>query len=276
MAPVPVGERAFDRSEYEKADQYFKLVEQKLPSEAVASLAQEVVRRLRFRMPNTGRREDLPTREEIDVLCTALLSPDDDAADNYILQVRSDGTNAQTIYLGYVAGAARQLGEMWETDALSFIDVTLASAKLYRIIRGLRHIVAPGIANGRDEKPALFALVPGETHTLGIAMATDIFRREGWDVDMLVGLEHDVLVDQAERRSYSAVVLIANSDIMMEPLTKLILALRITQPLAHIVIAGNIIDHYPDIVHNVGADAVMKNIETAVTTLNTVIDAPLG
>lgn len=276
MAPVPVGGRAFDRSEYEKADQQFKLVEQKLPSEAVASLAHEVVRRLRFRIPQSVDPNDLPTPEQIDELCAALLSPEEDAANRYILKVRRRGANAQTIFLGYVAGAARKLGEMWEEDALSFVDVTVASGKLYRIIRGLRHIVAPGILDGRDEKPAMFALVPGETHTLGISMATEIFRREGWDVDMLVGLAHDVLVDQAERRSYSAVVLIANSDSMMEPLTRLILALRITQPLAHIVVAGNIIDHHPDIADTVGADAVMKDIETAVTTLRTVIDVPLG
>lgn len=276
MASLPLGGGAFDRSEYEKADQHFKSVEQKLPQEAVASLAQEVVRRLRFRMPHVAQATDLPSEGEIDALCAALLSPDEDAASRLILQVRRDGADAKMIYLGYVAGAARKLGAMWETDDLSFVAVTVASAKLYRIIRGLRNIVAPGIIAGRDERPAMFALVPGETHTLGIAMATDIFRREGWDVDMLVGLDHDMLVDQAERRSYRAVVLTAHSDSMMEPLARLILALRITQPLAHIVVAGNILDHHPDIIHTVGADAVMKSIETSVTTLRNVLDRPLN
>ena len=274
MARVPVDEGAFDRSEYDRADQQFRLVEQKLPREAINDLAREVVRRLRFRMPRSVRKEDLPSAAEIDLLCAALLSTDDDAADRFILGARRDGVDIDTIYLGYVACAARRLGEMWDADEVSFIDVTLGCAKLYRIIRGLRHIVAPGIIYGRDEKPALFALVPGETHTLGIEMATDKFRREGWDEDMMAGLDHEILVDQAERRCYQAVVLVANSDGMLQPLTRLILALRITQPLAHIVVAGNILDHHPDIMHMVGSDAVIRDIDTAIAQLRSIMDEP--
>lgn len=120
----------------------------------------------------------------------------------------------------------------------------------------------------------MFALVPGETHTLGIEIATDIFRREGWDVDMMVGLDHDMLVDHSDRRSYRAIVLVANSDTMIEPLTRLVLALRISHPLSHVVVAGNILDHYPNISSLVGTDAVIKDIETAVKQLRDVLNRP--
>ena len=276
MARVPMGGGAIDRSEYEKADRQFRLAEQELPREAVSALAREVVRRLRFRMPRSLPEEYVPTQGEVDLLCAALLSSEDEAADRYILNARRDGVEVESIYIGYVAGAARRLGEMWDNDEVSFVQVTLGCAKLYRIIRGLRHIVAPGIIYGRDEIPAMFALVPGETHTLGIEIATDMFRRNGWDVDMMVGLEHDLLIDQAERRSYQAIVLVANSDAMVTSLIRLILALRITQPLAHIVVAGNILDHYPDIMHMVGADAVIKDIETAIADLRTVLNQPMA
>lgn len=274
MARAPRNADAFDRSEYDKADQQFRLAEQKLPPQAVEALAREVVRRLAFRMPRTVRKEDLPTQSEIDLLCAALLSTDHDAADRIILAARRDGVDIEAIYLGYVAGAARSLGVMWDEDRISFVDVTLASGRLYRIIRGLRHIVAASFAKGRDERPALFALVPGETHTLGIEMATDMFRREGWDVDMSVGLSHDQLLHQSEERNYRAVVLVAHSDRMIEPLARLILALRITQPLAHIIVAGNVLIHFPDIVDLVGADAVMQDIETASATLRALLDSP--
>lgn len=274
MAKVPMGEKAFDRFEYKKADRQLRLVEQKLPQVAVSSLAREVVRRLAFRMPRAVRKEDLPTLSDIDLLCSALLSKKDDSADRFILAARRDGVQVDAIYLGYIAGAARRLGEMWDNDEISFIDVTLACGKLYRIIRGLRHVIAPGILDNRDEYPALFALVPGETHTLGIEIATDVFRREGWDVDMMVGLDHDMLVEQSDRRSYRAIVLVANSDGMIEPLTRLVLALRISHPLAHLVVAGNILKHHPDINDLVGADAVMRDIGTAVATLRDVIEVP--
>lgn len=271
MAKSPLNIEAFDRSEYQKADAAFRRAEKALPQEAVTSLAREVVRRLAFRAPHVTKAEALPTSDDIEALCEALLSPDDGAADALILTARRDGVPIDVIYLSYVAGAARCLGDKWDSDVISFLQVTLACGKLYRIIRGLRHVIAPTIGKDRDEHPAMFALVPGETHTLGIEIATDIFRREGWDVDMMVALEHDTLVAKSDKRSYRAIVLVANSDGMVEPLARLVLALRISHPLAHVVVAGGILDHYPDISEIVGADAVIKDIETAVTQLRDVM-----
>lgn len=276
MANAPLNEDAFDRAEYDRADQQFRLVRQKLPREAVESLALEVVRRLAFRMPKTVTKDELPSHEKIDIFCAALLSLDDDAADRTIVDARKEGVRVEVIYMGFVAGAARRLGEMWDADEISFLQVTLACGKLYRIIRALRHIVAPAIVENRDEWPALFALVPGETHSLGIEMATDMFRREGWDVELMVGLDHDALLDRSDTRQYRAIVLVANSDGMIERLTRLVLALRISHPLSHLVVAGHILDHHPDISELVGADAVIKDIETAVSRLGEVIAGTNG
>ena len=274
MAKVSLNEKAFDSFEYEKADQQIRLVNKKLPQQAVSELAREVVRRLAFRMPNSVSRNGLPTEDEIAELCDALLSPQDRAADDFILNVRRNSADIEVVYLSYVAGAARRLGQLWDEDQISFMDVTLGCGKLYRIIRGLRHVIAPSITKDRDEYPAMFALVPGETHTLGIEIATDIFRREGWDVDMLVGLDHDHLIEQSDRRTYRAIVLVANSDSMIEPLTRLVLALRISHPMSHIVVAGNILNHYPNISSLVGSDAVIRDIETAVAKLRDVLNEP--
>ncbi|MFO8128072.1 B12-binding domain-containing protein [Yoonia sp.] len=274
MDKAPMNEDVFDRTEYRKTNRQLRLVKRELSQDAVAALAREAVRRLAFKMPRAVKKEDLPSPADIDELCAALLSKSDDAADNFILAARRDGVEVDAIYLGYVAGAARRLGEMWDDDAISFIDVTLACGKLYRVIRGLRHVIAPSILAERDEWPAMFALVPGETHTLGIEIATEIFRREGWDVDMMVGLDHDMLVDQSDRRNYRAIVLVANSDDRLEALARLVLAIRISHPLANLVVAGNILDHHPDILGLVGADATIKDIKTAVSTLRHLIEDP--
>ena len=252
MAKTSLDDGVFDRSAYQNATQQLRMVETELPQDAISNLAREVVRRLAFRMPRHENVADLPTQSEIDLLCAALLSGDDRAADQFILAARRDGVDTAAISRGYVAGAARKLGQMWDDDRISFIDVTLACGKLYGIIRGLRHVLAPQIIQGRETRPTLFALVPGETHTLGIEIATDHFRRDGWDVDMLMGLDHDAMVAEADLRHYEAIVLVANSDRMLEPLTRLSLALRITQPLAHIIVAGGILDHHPDILRLVG------------------------
>ena len=276
MAKTPMNEKTFDRVEYEKAEEQFRLVKKELPEQAVVEVAREVVRRLAFRMPRSARSSSLPTSTEIERLCDALLSHDNSAADRIILEAREDGVEVETIYLGYVAAAARRLGDLWNADKITFVDVTLASGKLFRIIRGLRHVIAPSIVENRHERPALFALVPGETQTLGIEIATDIFRRNGWDIDMMVGVDHDTLLDQAEMRNYRAIVLVANSDALITRLTRLVLALRISHPLARVVVAGNIVDHHPDIGTLVGADDVIKDIEHAVNNLKDVVEEEMS
>ena len=276
MAKTPMNEKAFDRAEYKRAEEQFRLVNKELPEQAVIAVAREVVRRLAFRMPRHAHPTDFPSKEAVARLCDALLSPDNRAADRIILEARMEGAAVETLYLGYVAAAARRLGDLWNADKITFVEVTLACGKLFRIIRGLRHIIAPSIIENRDERPAMFALVPGETHTLGIEIATDLFRRNGWDIDMMVGDDHDTLIDKADMRNYRAIVLVANSDALIARLTRLVLALRISHPLAQIVVAGNVVDHHPDICALVGADDVIKDIESALALLKDVVEAPAG
>ena len=134
----------------------------------------------------------------------------------------------------------------------------------------MRHVIDSGWANP-NEKPTLFALSPSETHTLGIEIATDIFRREGWDVELSVGEDHETIVERAENNRYLAIVLVANSEDMVPRLVQLVLALRITQPMAPIVVAGNIVNHVKDVEVLVGADAVIEQIETAIDTLRMIL-----
>ncbi len=270
MARKPIDSDQLDRSAYEAADAHFRRVHSSLPGDAVETVAREVVRRLAFRMPRAAKPDHQPTAEEIDMLCADLLSRDESAGDRFILNARSDGASAEVIYLGYVAGAARRLGVMWEEDRVSFLEVTLASGRLYRIIRGLRHVIDSGWGTLKG-KPTLFALAPDETHTLGIEIATDIFRREGWDVEMSVGEDHETIVSRAETNRYQAIVLVANSEGMVTQLVRLVLALRITQPMAKVVVAGNIVGQVPGVSDLTGADATIEQIETAAETLRAIV-----
>lgn len=272
VANKPFDDRELDQEAYEQAEEHFRLVQTRLPQDAVETVAREVVRRLAFRLPRNLSAGHMPTEEEIDLLCEALLSTDEVAGDRIILAARRDGIEPENIYLGYVAGAARRLGVMWEEDCVSFLQVTMASGKLYRIIRGLRHVLDNSLNLAGPEKRSLFALVPDETHTLGIEIATDVFRRQGWDVEMVMGEPHDAIIAMTEQHRFRSVVLVAHSERMLAPLISLVLAIRITQPMAYIVVAGNIVDQVDDVSTLVGADDVIPDIETAVGRLGAIID----
>lgn len=267
MAQKPSKPNELDRQAYTGADQAFRAATRHLPETLVADLAREVVHRLALRMPGLRAMSDMPTEAEIERFCTALLSPDEQAADRIILNVRRDGAPIETVYLGYIAGASRRMGEMWEKDQLSFIDVSLATGRLYRIIRGLRFAIAPVLLDGRPQTPALFVLTPGETHTLGIEMAADLFRRDGGDADVCIGTSHDDVLALAETRHYGVIVLVANSDRVIPQLLQLSVALRIVQPLTPIALAGNLIDAAPSVQEMVDAELVVTDIRAAIQDL---------
>ena len=273
MTKGPFDDGKLDRVAYRQAEAQFRAVQAALPETALRRVAEEVVRRLAFRLPNHIGPDHQPTPDEIDRLCHALVSTDEVAGDRIIFAARRDGVPPEVIYLSYVAGAARRLGTMWDQDRLSFLEVTLASGRLYRIIRGLRKVLDATLLNGAHDRHVFFALAPDDSHTLGIEIATDLFRRRGWDVDLSVGDSLEGIVSQTEGARYAAVVLVAQSDKHLPDLIALVLALRISQPMAHVVVAGNIVREIAGVDTLVGADAVLPDLETAVDALGAIIDA---
>lgn len=262
-----------DRAAYDSANASLRLVSERLPQDRVIGLAEEVVRRLAFRLPAASSRAGRPNAARIDQFCDALLSENEAAAEQFILQLQQDGANIESVYLSYIAGASRQLGAMWESDDLSFMEVSLGTGRLYRIIRGLRHAIAPVLLEGRTHTPAMFALVPGETHTLGIEMAADLFRRDGGEVDVCIGKSHDDIMALADDRHYGAIVLVANSQKMISPLIQISVALRISQPLTVLALAGNLIEDNADIKVMAGADMVISDIKESIPELRRLTNA---
>ncbi len=272
MARKPSHADDIDSQAYADADEAYRLATEHLPTDLIADLAREVVRRLAFRMPGVTPPPGYPSAEEIAAFCDALLSSDENAADDIVLQARRTGVDIEAIYLGYIAGASRRLGKMWEDDKLSFIEVSLGTGRLYRIIRGLRHAIAPVVLEGRHQMPALFVLTPDETHTLGIEMAADLFRRGGGDADVCIGQTHDDILALAETRHYGVIVLVAHSDRVIPQLIQLSVALRILQPLTPFALAGNLVDTNPDVGKMVQAELVASDIRAAIQDLRRITD----
>jgi methanogenic corrinoid protein MtbC1 len=145
--------------------------------------------------------------------------------------------------------------------------MTIAAGRMYAIMRGLRQAFASDQYLKADHVRALFASAPGETHTLGVTMAADFFRRRGWQIDLRTGLTHHDLLSAAEQVPYPVIGISASSDRMVFPLARLIVALRITNPAAWIMVSGKIIDVVPDILTLIDADGAAPDAESALTQM---------
>ncbi|MGI1664206.1 cobalamin B12-binding domain-containing protein [Palleronia sp. KMU-117] len=228
-------------------------------------LAQEVIRRLSTQLRSPDKTPHAPTPEEIQSFCDALVSSDAGASATMMSRIQAKGTSVTDIYIHYLAAAAGRLGEMWATDEISFMDVTIGASRILAILRGLRDVFRS--SRPMTERAALFAAVPGEQHTIGITMAADLFRREGWDIDLIVGASHEEIIDRLGSSDASVVGLTAHGEKSLSPLLRLIPAIRIVNPAVSILICGKIGELSDDVVSLTGADGFAGDVTSALVTM---------
>jgi methanogenic corrinoid protein MtbC1 len=163
--------------------------------------------------------------------------------------------------LKYLAGAARMLGDWWEVDLASFTEVTLGTSRMYAIMRAMRYEMP--IPSSAATRTAIFASVPGETHTLGVRMAADLFRKDGWKIDLRVADTHDSLVSGIVQSDTHLVGISVGGAHSLQALSRLIIALRIEKPTARILVSGHITEEAKDAIDLIGVDGMATDIETA-------------
>ena len=238
-----------------------------LSPEAVEALAREVINRV-VQRAGYGR-SDVglgPSPEDIDRLAFALIDGNQQAGQVFIEDLRSSGISVEDVMLDYLAAAARRLGDWWNEDHISFMDATLGTARIYGILRVLDS--EPATRARKTGRSALFMSVPGEQHTLGVRMAADVFRRRGWEIELLIGRSHDELLEAAGASSHIIIGVSAGGMHSLVSLARLVLALRIHRPDASILISGSLVDEAAESVSHLSPDGVAPDLERAVEVLD--------
>ena len=103
-------------------------------------------------------------------------------------------------------------------------------------------------------------------------MAADLFGREGWDIDMIVGQNHDELVSEIAQSRCPVIGLSAAGAHSAAALARLVIALRISNPWAAIVLSGQIANEAEDVVSALGLDGVVTDIPSAITLFDSIWD----
>ena len=252
---------AFEWEVYHNSETNIFELSKKLPDDLVASLAREVILRVASRAVVAESAARPVTQEALLAFSTALASDIPKSAAQIISAERAAGRPAEDIYVNFLAPAARQLGDMWKSDHITFAQVTVGSGRIFAIMRSMRHMFE---TSARPDEPAvIFASVPGETHTLGVSMAADFFRNDGWNISLLVGLSHEDLLAEIGEISIRMVGLSFSGEHSLEALSQLIVALHICAPHLSIVICGQDVEGFRPILELMGVDGIAVTMEEA-------------
>ena len=77
--------------------------------------------------------------------------------------------------------AARSLGDLWQSDDCTELDVTLGLCRMQTAIRRLDFSSAMPAINVANPHSALFVTQPGETHMLGASADAEMLWHAGWN-----------------------------------------------------------------------------------------------
>lgn len=261
----PVGHN-FDWPKYQVTAEGLRSLGSQLPGDIVRRLAEEVIART-TRLAAGHPYDFALVQEKIEEIARALISAEPDAALKIIEDMRLQGTSIEDIYLVYLAASARTLGEWWDTDKVTFGQVTIGTSRIYGILRALDDVRKEPVRRSLS-RSAVFANVPGETHTLGLRMAADLLRQRGWEIQLLLDLDHDELIEQIEKTSHVIIGLTAGGDHVIASLARLILAIRIHRPDVRILVSGNAVEQCQDLVAAMSPDGVAPDFESAAQVLD--------
>lgn len=261
MGPEDTSKRAIVFQTYAQRQEDLRQLKERLPSDLVKSIANEVIYRLTLKERELGDLPQEPNSGDLETLCLALVGHGDTDAAELITELRAVGVPPDVVYLKYLSAAARRLGDWWVEDRLSFAEVTIGTGRILAIMRSMRHLFRP--KHLRTDKTAIFASVPGETHIIGIQMAADLMRKEGWRIDLSTGLDHDTLVATIAASNCSVVGLSIAGEHSVDALSRLVVALHIACPQTPIIVSGAEANTLRPIIELIGVDAIASNIDEA-------------
>jgi len=134
------------------------------------------------------------SHDDVRELVRLVLMSDDMPARDAVQAFRLRGVPRALLCTDLLVPAARLLGDLWEQDLCTFVDVTVAVGRLQQALRDISARQSFRPADGESVRRVLLVPAPGEQHTFGLAMVAEFFRRGGWDV---IGGYHDPAIDPA-------------------------------------------------------------------------------
>jgi len=169
--------------------------------------------------------------------------------------LRRHGVDMAGVLDSYIPAAARELGERWCRDELSFADVTIGASRLQAILREMSASPMACPVTGTEAANVMLIVPHDEYHTLGGMAAASQMRRMGLSVCLCLGQTEEELLQKAATRDFDMVAVSLSCRDKLGAVRRLIDALRRTlRPDVPIMIGGRVVGEVDDIRGASGAD----------------------
>lgn len=200
-----------------------------------------------------------------DAIVAMALQGREEQAMSELSEMSRRGMSFEQIQIGLLATAARRLGTLWESDSVSFVDVTVAMGTLQRLMRFVALDYDILLAPPDRARSILLFPEPDAYHTFGAAMAARFFTRAGWAVDYVPDGDPATLRSIVSRRKIDVIGVSLTRRESVKAAGELVRMLKAASRNRDVVAiaGGNAITENPLLFPEVGADAAFVALPLA-------------
>jgi MerR family transcriptional regulator, light-induced transcriptional regulator len=175
------------------------------------------------------------------------------------------GFTSEQVLLDLLAPVARHLGVLWERDEVSFIDVTIAIQKLHQVLHAVSSRAVPIKLRTSTQPLAYLVPAPGEVHTFGLMIISEMLRQRGWRVVGGLPTPLNEILEKVSQRSFTMIGFAISADALIKPTASAIRRVRKRSKNAsvRIVVGGKVCAGSEGLAEELGADGAFADAKDA-------------
>lgn len=195
---------------------------------------------------------------------------DPELAIDFVRNEMKSGVSFEDILLNLLAPAARGLGERWEQDACSFVEVTLGVARMHRMLREFNGIPSHLWGQTGSGHSVLLLPAPGEQHTFGLRLVQEFLMRDGWNVANRPVEDQGQLAELLRAEYFDVVGLSLSGETLIDTMMSCIAVIRSQSRnrRVRILVGGQLFAERPELIETCGADAYAPDAQATVNVVN--------
>lgn len=181
-----------------------------------------------------------------------------------VQSLRHSGMKVSEILYDAIPAIARQLGDAWLSDSVSFTTVTIGCARLQSLLMQLNSAPAQTRSSTQKNRQSCLIIVPeGAQHTLGALVLSKQMRDAGTHVKLELDAAPAQISNVSRSQTFDAILISASKSESTETLREMVSATRHKAGQSKVIIGGGILEQNHDLVMATGTDYVTNDWQYA-------------